>query len=275
MERMASDSYRAMADCYRSSHEIREFLLALSADENLHRRYIEEAGFCWDETDPDYPADVALDPNVVEAIESRFREMNALIAIQTPSLAELSKFIVTVETSEWNEYFLYVVHHLVEIDTKFDSMAREIERHEKSIEEFLAGIPEGHAAIEDLRALEPLHKPHIVVAEDNAITRMFVSALMSKFARVTEAADGQSALDAVEGGSVDLVVSDVDMPRMNGFDLFNRVKRLSHAPEFVFITGDVSHTERFARLQVPFLIKPILPTALARVARSALHLACA
>ena len=43
----------------------------------------------------------------------------------------------------------------------------------------------------------------------------------------TEAANGQQALEIVETGSFDLIISDVDMPRMNGIDMCKRLKERS------------------------------------------------
>jgi two-component system chemotaxis response regulator CheY len=39
-----------------------------------------------------------------------------------------------------------------------------------------------------------------------------------------EAADGQQGLDAITGGSVDMVICDVNMPNMNGLEMVEAVK---------------------------------------------------
>ncbi|WP_436530897.1 SpoIIE family protein phosphatase [Actinoplanes sp. HUAS TT8] len=60
----------------------------------------------------------------------------------------------------------------------------------------------------------------IVVADDNADMRDYLTRLLrSAGHRVTTAADGREALDAVRAEAPDLVVSDVMMPRMTGLEL--------------------------------------------------------
>lgn len=56
---------------------------------------------------------------------------------------------------------------------------------------------------------------------------------------VTLAVDGEAAWEVLRQDTIDMVVSDIDMPRLDGFELCVRVKadpRLSHLP-FVLLTG--------------------------------------
>src|ERR1700686_578084 len=56
---------------------------------------------------------------------------------------------------------------------------------------------------------------------------------------VTLAVDGEAAWEVLRQDAIDMVVSDIDMPRLDGFGLCLRVKadpRLSHLP-FVLLTG--------------------------------------
>ena len=64
--------------------------------------------------------------------------------------------------------------------------------------------------------------------------------------RVTTAVDGVDALTALRSGEFDLVVSDVEMPRMNGFDLTAGIradKRLAEMP-VVLVTALSSPADR-------------------------------
>lgn len=57
--------------------------------------------------------------------------------------------------------------------------------------------------------------------------------------QVTIAVDGEAAWDVLEHDTTDMVVSDIDMPRLDGFELCLRVKadpRLAQLP-FVLLTG--------------------------------------
>ena len=67
----------------------------------------------------------------------------------------------------------------------------------------------------------------ILIVEDSPFFRTLTrSYLESAGYRVTEAGDGEEALAELEkdGGNFDLLVTDIEMPRMNGFELTERVR---------------------------------------------------
>ena len=66
------------------------------------------------------------------------------------------------------------------------------------------------------------------------------------------AVDGLDAFGKLQGGGFDLVVSDVDMPRMNGFDLTERIRRdreLGETP-VVLVTALESREDRERGIEV-------------------------
>jgi len=67
----------------------------------------------------------------------------------------------------------------------------------------------------------------ILTVDDSTSMRQMVKAtLQSAGYDVVEAADGQEALDWARGNSVDLVISDVNMPRMDGITLIGELRAL-------------------------------------------------
>jgi putative two-component system response regulator len=70
--------------------------------------------------------------------------------------------------------------------------------------------------------------PNILIADDSSIIRRLLTKELEEMgARVTQAEDGQGAFDLVCSRPFDLVVSDVDMPSMDGFSLCRRIKENS------------------------------------------------
>lgn len=72
----------------------------------------------------------------------------------------------------------------------------------------------------------PLSMIRIVLAEDQAMVRGALVALLKlepDFEIVAEAADGQEAWDLVQRHQPDLVVSDIEMPKMTGLELAQRI----------------------------------------------------
>ena len=68
----------------------------------------------------------------------------------------------------------------------------------------------------------------ILTVDDSTSMRQMVKAtLQSAGYDVVEAADGQEALDWARDNSADLVISDVNMPRMDGITLIGELRALS------------------------------------------------
>jgi two-component system chemotaxis sensor kinase CheA len=87
----------------------------------------------------------------------------------------------------------------------------------------------------------------ILIAEDSITARTLLKNIL-EFAgyKVKTAIDGAEALSLLAGESFDLVVSDVEMPRMSGFDLTAKIrsdKRLSQLP-VVLVTALDSQADR-------------------------------
>ena len=71
--------------------------------------------------------------------------------------------------------------------------------------------------------MEP--ESNILVVDDNPDKLLLLeSALKLAGYRVTTATDGDEALAAIESYQPDLVITDVMMPRMNGYELAQRIR---------------------------------------------------
>jgi len=79
------------------------------------------------------------------------------------------------------------------------------------------------AAIVSSLALDAVKS--ILVAEDSITSRLLLKEILETAGyQVTTAIDGADALSRLEERSVDLVVSDVEMPKLNGFELTERIR---------------------------------------------------
>lgn len=67
-------------------------------------------------------------------------------------------------------------------------------------------------------------KKTVLVVDDSATVRGMVRAALGTSYDVVEAADGVEGLDRYRGGGVNMVICDVNMPRMNGLELLHRLK---------------------------------------------------
>ena len=72
---------------------------------------------------------------------------------------------------------------------------------------------------------------HILLAEDNAINQKIACHVLEKHGHhVTVAADGRQALSALDQAHFDLVLMDVQMPEMDGFETTGAIRTRSEAP---------------------------------------------
>jgi two-component system chemotaxis sensor kinase CheA len=93
----------------------------------------------------------------------------------------------------------------------------------------------------DVRAARPRVEQQasrrILIADDSPTTRAVLRNVFTAAGYlVTTATDGIDALEQLRARPVDLVVSDVDMPRLNGFDLTRQVKSKFRLP-VILVTG--------------------------------------
>lgn len=68
-------------------------------------------------------------------------------------------------------------------------------------------------------------RSHILLVDDNADMRDYVARLLRPHYEVTVLSDGTQALQAVQGLRPDLLLSDVMMPGLDGFELLQAVRR--------------------------------------------------
>jgi two-component system, cell cycle sensor histidine kinase and response regulator CckA len=115
----------------------------------------------------------------------------------------------------------------------------------------------------------------ILVVEDEAEVRQILEqALAACGYRVLTAADGVEALALLDSPvRVDLVVSDVVMPRMGGLELYRQAQSLERVPRFLFSSGygdALLHNDAIASEELAFIAKPYGMQDLARKVRSLL-----
>lgn len=131
------------------------------------------------------------------------------------------------------------------------------------VAEHLAQAPEGSPAASLL--------PSILVVDDNpTIRKLFRVTLEAQGYEVIEAARGADALAGAAARAPDLILQDLLLPDMNGFELIQRFRSLpggDHVP-IIALTGFASVLEQGRALQVGFdaaLVKPVEPSRLVEI----------
>jgi DNA-binding response OmpR family regulator len=76
-------------------------------------------------------------------------------------------------------------------------------------------------------------RPTVLIADDEDEFRSIIKSVLQKKYRVLEAPDGKIAMDMISSDEPDLIISDVMMPGMNGYEVCKKVKtdiHLCHIP---------------------------------------------
>lgn len=107
----------------------------------------------------------------------------------------------------------------------------------------------------------------LAVDDSTSVLKMVESALRFKGYAVVAAADGVEALEALERDPFDLVVLDINMPRMDGLSLLRTVReRLEWASlPVLMLTTEGQEADRDRALAMgatDYMVKPFNPTQL-------------
>jgi two-component system, OmpR family, KDP operon response regulator KdpE len=111
-------------------------------------------------------------------------------------------------------------------------------------------------------------QPHVLIVEDEeGLLEILEVNFASAGYRVTTAADGIAAWHAFAAGHPDLLVLDLNLPRMTGFRLLELVRSESRVPVLILTAYDFAEAEEIARhrpdafMTKPFDVTELIATA--------------
>ena len=138
------------------------------------------------------------------------------------------------------------------------------------------GVAEPAGLPEPVRAVEAgQESPRVMLVDDSVSIRKFVGQMLEKAGfRVITAVDGQDALQQLLDQSVDVIVTDLEMPRVNGYALIEDLRRRAatrEVPVIVLTTrAGGKHVRLAQRLGVRhYVAKPVDELSFVQLMRSA------
>ncbi len=84
----------------------------------------------------------------------------------------------------------------------------------------------------------------ILVVEDDRNMRLLTSARLKDKYTVKTACDGKEALEVIYKGGIDLIVADIMMPNMDGYELLSTLRDDGYNTPFLFLTAKETITDK-------------------------------
>ncbi len=116
----------------------------------------------------------------------------------------------------------------------------------------------------------------LAVDDEQSIRKLVTVTLQNRGFEVDDAADGQEALDKAMTNKPDLIVLDVMMPRMDGFEVRKRLRENEETKEIpiIFLTAVGQFESQLAGMESgkeDYLTKPFTPSELADLVEATLN----
>jgi len=108
----------------------------------------------------------------------------------------------------------------------------------------------------------------VLIVEDSPTMRLFIKMFLRgvKDVSITEAVDGIDAIEKLNQNSFDLIITDINMPRLNGLELIEKIRgeMVSKIPIIILTTkGEESEIENGLLLGADnYVTKPIVGSIL-------------
>jgi DNA-binding response OmpR family regulator len=106
----------------------------------------------------------------------------------------------------------------------------------------------------------------LVVEDDAPLARLMEALLDSAGYRVISVGDGESALASVHSNRPDLMLLDLTLPKLDGWEVLDRLQTTEHAPPVILFTGHHAAGDRAlqagaaAAILKPFDVDDLLDT---------------
>lgn len=112
---------------------------------------------------------------------------------------------------------------------------------------------------------------NILIVDDSKAMRMIMRKALREAGyhghEIKEASDGNAGLEVVHSGEVDIIMSDWNMPNMNGLDFLQALKKEGNAAKFGFVTSECTAEMRLVAETagaVFMITKPFTPESFRR-----------
>jgi len=188
----------------------------------------------------------------------------------TKELVELHKGIISVVSEEGKGSTFIIIFPVGKEHLKPDEILDEVNLNENEVTEDykFSKIMNEPISVQayidsriDIESIGKTNKPSLLIVEDNTDVREYISDILNKYYNLTEASNGEEGLKKSFELIPDLIISDVMMPKMDGFQLCSKLKTDSntcHIP-LILLTAKSTLKDKIEGLEIgadDYIMKP-------------------
>jgi CheY-like chemotaxis protein len=236
------------------------FLRGLSEDEKAHAGFMSWAGEQLHHRRTRPPLDILLDARTQSMVEELLQRFERLLTRTPVAKKDVIEYLARAEASELNPIFLYVAGESRRAGREGERMTGEIQAHLRRIQLFLDDLPSDQRPSINVSTLPVVGEKRFLVVEDRGPLRKLLASLLARRGTVDTAGGGHEGLEKLREHFHDGIVAGVQMPRMDGLELYRRAveydPRLSG--RFLFCSGSLSRAREkyLTEHNLPYLHKP-------------------
>ena len=179
----------------------------------------------------------------------------------TKELVELHKGKILAESEEGKGSTFRIILPLGKNHLLKNEIVEIKEEKEKTITDFDESFDKTIKDIVTIGSFENGSTPSLLIIEDNPDVRKYITKVLTEYYNISEACDGEDGLQKSFEQIPDLIISDIMMPKMDGFQLCEALKsdsRTSHIP-IILLTAKATLTDKIEGIKIgadEYLMKP-------------------
>jgi predicted outer membrane repeat protein len=197
----------------------------------------------------------------VDGSHTRAHEGTGIGLALTKELIELHRGNIEVESAEGKGSTFKLIFPLGKAHLKPEEICEEARgkgRPRIEVDEFVERKGDSKT---DIDLSDKLEKPSLLIVEDNSDIRKYITGILKSQYNIIEAKDGEEGLNKSFDHIPDLIISDIMMPKMDGFQMCSKLKtdsRTSHIP-IIILTAKATMKDKISGLEIgadEYIMKP-------------------
>ena len=238
VETSAANLYEEAAIVFRGDEDFSRFLSQMAVEEREHVKLLQKASAAISDSEMKR-ASFYFGDDFRDKIEAPFSRALRLSKDGTLTKNAMVNVVADAEFSEWNELLLYTLDLLNVLDEEVQQAMLDFKKHRMRAQEYIASLPGGDSVILRVQRLTRPGGKRVLIVEDNLSVARMLEALAMDQVEVIIARDGQEGISCIQQRHFDLIISEIDLPKMNGVEMYKQAleKNPNIGSRFIFFTG--------------------------------------